>query len=85
MKLNVASVSGTIINSAVFRPELPSVCKFSSSSFSKLRTAGMLSGASRVAQEIKILLAVLPAAHLYALYCFTATLSLSSLSSSSNK
>ena len=69
-KLNVASVSEIITNSA--DSSSPSISRCSSSYEVISRTSSMAKGAKRVEQLIKIDLAVLPAASLYALYCLRA-------------
>ena len=70
MKLNVESVSGIIINNAVF---LSPILSNSSSSYESKSLNSLISkGASLAPQDIKIDLAVLPAASFYFLYCNTA-------------
>ena len=56
IKLNVSSVSGTIINSAVLRPLFPNVSRSNSSFESKSRRAGIFNGANLAPQEMRILL-----------------------------
>ena len=69
-KLNVSSVSEMITNKAVFLS--PVLSSSNSSSLIKFLNSFMSNGASLAPQEIRIDLAVLPAASLYFLYCLTA-------------
>ena len=69
-KLNVESLSGIIANKAVF---LSPICSNSISSYLVSdASSSKLKAASLTPTEIKIDLAVLPAACLYILYCLSA-------------
>ena len=82
MKLKVSSVSEIMTKRAVFLS--PNVSSSKSSVSISSRSSLMSKGAKRAPHEIKIDLAVLPAASLYFLYCFTAKCSGSFSSSRSN-